>query len=38
MLQAFAKSVDIVLEGLSNGALALHWCREYETICLGKGR
>jgi len=38
MLQTFVESVDIVLEGLSNGALVLCRCREYKTVCLGRGR
>jgi len=38
MLQAFTKSVDIILEGLTDYALALRRCREYETICLGRGK
>jgi len=38
MLQAFADSVDIVLEGFSDGALSLHRCRKHETVCLGRGR
>jgi len=37
MLQSFAESVDIVLEGLLDGVLALRRCREYETVFLGRG-
>ena len=37
MLQAFVESVDIVLEGSPDGALALCRCKEYKTVCLGKG-
>jgi len=38
MLQDFVESVDIVLEGVSNGAFALRRCQEYETVCLGRGK
>jgi len=38
MLQAFVESVDIVLEGVPNGALALRRCREFEIVCLGRER
>lgn len=37
MLQTFADSVYIILEGFPNCALALCRCREYETVCLGRG-
>jgi len=38
MLQTFAESVDILLEGVPDGALSLRRCREYETVCMGRGR
>jgi len=38
MLQNFVDSVDIVLEGVPNGSFALRRCREFETVCLGKGK
>jgi len=38
MLQDFVESVDVVLEGVPNGAFALRRCREFETVCLGRGR
>jgi len=38
MLQAFIESVDIILEGVLNVSLALCRCREYEIVCLGRGR
>jgi len=37
MLQTFAENVYIVLEGFPNWALTLCRCREYETVCLGRG-
>ena len=38
MLKDFVESVDIVLEGVPNGAFALRKCREFETVCLGRGK
>jgi len=38
MLHDFVDSFDIVLEGVSNGVFAFHRCREFETICLDRGR
>jgi len=38
MLQDFVDSVDIVLEGVPNGVFALRRCREFETVCLGRGK
>jgi len=39
MLQTFAESVDILLEGVPDGgALSLRRCREYETVCLSRGK
>ena len=37
MLQTFVDSVDILLEGTPDGILFLRRCREYKTVCLGKG-
>jgi len=37
MLQYFAESVDIVLEGLPDGVLALCRSREYEIVFQGRG-
>jgi len=37
LLQDFVDSVDIVLEGVPSGAFALRKCREFETVCLGRG-
>jgi len=38
MFHDFVESFDIVLEGVPNGAFALHRCREFETVCLGRGK
>jgi len=38
MLHDFVESFDIVLEGVLNGAFALRRCREFETVCLGRGK
>ena len=37
ILHDFVESFDIVLKGMLNGAFALRRCREFETICLGRG-
>ena len=37
LLQDFVDSVDIVLDGVPSGAFALRRCREFETVCLGRG-
>jgi len=38
MLHDFVESFDIVLEGVPNGGFALCRCREFETVCLGRGK
>jgi len=38
LLQDFVNSVDIVLDGVPSGAFALRRCREFETVCLGRGK
>jgi len=38
MFHDFVESFDIVLEGVPNGAFALRRCREFETVCLGRGK